>query len=475
MKDTHKNTTGSRPGAGGRLSRRNFLHTGAVGAGLIALNATGRARGQDAAAPAPAAAPAVPKGATEEVVVGLAGCGAQGRVLLEACMGIPGLKFVAVCDIWPYNLKYGQNYLKKFGHDPSAHEDFTEFLSAGKDKGMQAVVCAVPDIWHSPYSVQALKAGFDVYCEKMMSNTVEGARAMVRAMRETGKLLQIGHQRRSNPRYLHALKNIMGSGMLGRVINANAQWNRSIRGSVDLEWPKKYELPQATLEKYGYANMREFRNWRWFKKYSGGPISDLGAHQIDIFNWFYAGRPKTVMASGGCDYFKDREWYDNVMAIYEHTLPDGNTARSFYQVLTTTSAGGGYFEQFMGIDGALKMSENAAICRVYKESHADWAEWEQKNFIRKIEKADTIPVSLSQVGLLDVRASADLDAFDIPVEMTKKAHQPHLENFFDAVRGKAKLNCPADEAFDSEAAVFKVNVAVEAKKQLVFEPSDFEV
>ena len=457
---------------GGRLNRRGFLRRSTVGAGLMML-AT-RARAQEAA-PAPATAPAVPKGTESPIRVGLVGCGAQGRVLLEACMPIPGIKFIAVCDIWPYNLRYAANYLTKFNHQPSSHEDFEEFLSAGKDKGMEAVIVATPDIWHSPYTVQALKAGFHVYCEKMMSNTVDGARAMVRAMKETGRLLQIGHQRRSNPRYLHALEKIMRGNMIGRVVNAGGQWNRSIRGSVDLTWPERYALPQATLEKYGYKNMREFRNWRWFRTYSGGPISDLGAHQIDIFGWFLGARPRSVMASGGSDYFKDREWYDNVMTIFEYELPGGDVTRVAYQVLTTTSAGGGYYETFMGVDGTLKVSENEAITRVYKEAHADWTEWIEKRVIRPIERPDTIPVSLSQVSLLDVRATADLDAFELPVEMAKKPHQPHLENFFDAIRGRAKLNCPADEAFESEAAVFKVNPAVEARKQLTFEPADFEV
>lgn len=471
----HREQSGKmRPAAGRDVSRRSFLRRGAAGAGLAMLSRAARAQTAATDQVAPAAAPAAPKGAGETVVVGLVGCGSQGRVLLEACMPIPDVKFVAVCDIWPYNLRYGANYLQKFGHQPSSHEDFDEFLAAGKDKGMQAVIIATPDIWHSPYTVKALQAGFHVYCEKMMSNTVEGARAMVRAMRETGRLLQIGHQRRSNPRYLHALTQIMRSGMLGRVVNVGGQWNRSIRGSVDLTWPEKFALPQATLEKFGYANMREFRNWRWFRKYSGGPISDLGAHQIDIFGWFLNARPKTVMASGGSDYFKDREWYDNVMAIYEYETANGDITRGFYQVLTTTSAGGGYFENFMGIDGSLKMSENDAITRVYKEAHADWTEWIEKRAIRQIEKPDTIPISLSQVSLLDVRATADLDEFELPVVMTKKPHQPHLENFFDAIRGRAKLTCPADEAFHSEAAVFKVNVAVEARRQLAFEPADFE-
>ena len=64
--------------------------------------------------------------------------------------------------------------------------------------------------------------------------------------------------------------------------------------------------------------MREFRNWRWYKKYGGGPLSDLGAHQIDIFNWFFGTTPSSAIASGGGDFYKNHEWYDNVMVIYEY-------------------------------------------------------------------------------------------------------------------------------------------------------------
>ena len=75
------------------------------------------------------------------------------------------------------------------------------------------------------------------------------------------------------------------------------------------------------------------------------------------------------MASGGVDYYTNHEWYDNAMVIYEYPLPEG-VARAFYQVQTTTSAGGGYFEMFMGDEGTIKMSEDPAITAIYREARA---------------------------------------------------------------------------------------------------------
>ncbi len=85
-----------------------------------------------------------------------------------------------------------------------AHTRITKTCLRRK-KTCRRVLIATPDFWHAPMTNTCLKAGLHVYCEKMMSNTIDGARSMVRTMRETGKLLQIGHQRRSNPRYLFTL------------------------------------------------------------------------------------------------------------------------------------------------------------------------------------------------------------------------------------------------------------------------------
>ena len=248
----------------------------------------------------------------------------------------------------------------------NAYENYEDLLA--KEKDLQAVVVATPDFWHAPITNTCLKAGLHVYCEKMMSNTIDGARSMVKTMRETGKLLQIGHQRRSNPRYLFTKNRLLGDAKFcGRLTAAQAQWNRAV--AADLGWPKHSDMSSDQLAKYGFKDMHQFRNWRWFKGLGGGPLSDLGAHQIDIFNWWLETPPKSVIASGGLDYYTNHDWYDNAMVIYEYPLAQG-VARAFYQVQTTTSAGGGYFEMFMGDDGTIKMSEDPSLCAIYREARA---------------------------------------------------------------------------------------------------------
>ncbi len=443
----------------GSLDRREFLRTGlAAGAGLLLT----RPSNLTAAS-----------GSSGQLNVAIIGVGAQGRVLIEACLKIPDIRFKAVCDIWPYSQRYGQGILRKHGHMVNVYTDYEEMLTT--ESGLDAVLIASPDFVHAKQTVTCLQAGLHVYCEKMMSNTHEGARSMIHGARETGKLLQIGHQRRSNPRYIHVREKLLQEArLLGRVTNVNGQWNRAV--SEDIGWPRKYPLEPATLEKFGYASMREFRNWRWFKKYGGGPISDLGAHQIDIFNWFLGATPKAVTADGGLDYYTNRDWQDNIMAIYEYETAEG-TVRAFYQVLTTTSAGGGYFEYFMGTEGALKMSENPKFTRAFREAHApEWDEWKRLKYIRrKGDDAEIKPWEKERSNVVDVRETAELAAWEIPLEVNKPVHQPHLENFFDAIRKGAPLNCPAEVAYQTEATVLKVNEAIEAGRKLYFTSEDFVV
>lgn len=415
--------------------------------------------------------------------VALIGCGEQGRVLLNAALKIPDIRFRAVCDIWEYNRTYGERLLGKFGHAATPFEDYREMLASTPD--LDAVIIATPDFVHAEQTNACLRAGKHVYCEKLMANTVENARSMVHTQRETGKLLQIGHQRRSNPRYLHARDKVVGNGLLGRITTINGQWNRAV--SDDLGFPARFALPEATLNRYGYANMHEFRNWRWFKRYAGGPISDLGAHQIDVYNWMLGANPSSILASGGVDYYKSHEWYDNVMAIYEYPTPTG-PVRAFYQVLTTTSAGGGYHEYFMGDEGSLKLSENPKYTKLFREARAaDWEHWVSDGVISKPGESEEgspavkpwektkskFSIASPRSSVVDVRETAALSAWDIPVVLDKAIHQPHLENFFDAIRTGSPLSCPAESAFASAVTILRVNEAVAAHRQLDFTPADF--
>jgi predicted dehydrogenase len=457
----------------GRLSRRDVL-TGlstVPALGLFGYAWNQQRRYQEAKAEAAAAVPAA-AGAVKELNIALLGAGAQGQVLTDSMLRIPGLRFRAVCDVWTeYNQKRVVNQLKKFNHSPNAYEDYREMLD--KEKELDAVVIATPDFWHSQHAVDCLKAGKHVYCEKEMSNTLEGARAMVAAARDSGKLLQIGHQRRSNPRYLHCYAKLLQEAkLLGRVVTISGQWNRAL--APDLGAPDRYKIPEARLKQYGFKDMHQFRNWRWYRGLGGGPIVDLGSHQIDIYGWFLGANPSGVMASGGNLYHDPatHEWYDTAMVVYDFDTP-GGAVKAFYQTQTTNGSQG-YFENFMGDQGTLLISESEVYgAKLYRDPNAPaWDTWVQQGYISAPKLQE---IKEKTEGVTDVRESVSPDEHKVSIVLRDPYHQPHLQNFFDAVRGKGKLNCPAEVAYESAVAVLKVNEAIEAKSRLAFRPEDFRI
>jgi predicted dehydrogenase len=309
-----------------------------------------------------------------------------------------------------------------------------------------------------------------------MSNTLEGARSMVAAARETGKLLQIGHQRRSNPRYLHCYNKLLGEAkLLGRIVTVNGQWNRAV--AADLGAPDRYVIPPARLKQYGFKDMHQFRNWRWYKGLGGGPIVDLGSHQIDIYTWFLGANPSHVMASGGLLYHdpKTHEWYDTVMAVYDYETAQG-PVKAYYQTQTTNGSQG-YFENFMGDQGTLLISESEVnyAGQLYRDPNAPaWDTWIQKGYLTA-PKLQERTLKENSGAVADVRESVSPDQHTVPVVLRDPYHQPHLQNFFDAVRGKAKLNCPPEVGYESAVSVLKVNEAIEAKTRVAFKPEDFKI
>lgn len=402
----------------------------------------------------------------DQLHVAIIGVGGQGRNLLDCTLKIPGVRFVAVCDIWPRHQNRAANLLKKYNQPVNVYADYREMLAREKD--LDAVIVATPDWMHAEHTVACLQAGKHVYCEKEMAHHLEGARQMAAAAGAAGKLLQIGHQRRSEPRYWHALKLIEKDKVLGNITHFYGQWNRGVQEKIG--WPAQEAIDGATLKRFGYESMDHLCNWRWFKKYSGGPIVDLGSHQIDVFGWFLKANPKALTASGGLDYYKDREWYDNVMTIYEYEV-EGRTVRGFYQVLNTTSQGN-FYEQFMGDEGTLVISEDSRKGFLFREPQARRRQWEDES--QKVNAMGDEAIELKIGETLSPTGAREPEGQRLLAESQKPGWQLHLENFFDSVRGKAELTCPPEVAFPTTVAVMKVNEAIAAGRRLEFRSEDFK-
>ncbi len=471
------------------LTRRSFLRTGAVSA--AALNLTKRT--------ANAAEP------SDTVNIALIGFGAQGETLQRAISKVTSVpfKWVAMCDI--LKSKAGSAAQKVGVGLENAYTDLDSMLKAHPE--IDAVFIAVPDWLHAPYVIKCHQAGKQVYCEKMMSNTLEAAQSMVKSQRTSGLLLQIGHQRRSNPRYRFARDEIMRNlKVCGKITHAYGQWNRGVTKPIS----GRYDPEQVkTITDSGYKDVFEYLNWRYYRKYGGGPYSDLGAHQIDIFNWMFGVTPRSVMVTGGTDYYKNinfdkenpsnlitYEHPDNVIAVYEYDVPNNGLVRVVYQVVTTNSSMTAY-EKYMGDSGTMVLAEVDSYNQVYREKFdGDVAKWEDQFFRKGYLKKNAGNIKnkfwerdrstwakpdpwLDKEGVVDVRASAPLDPYELPITLSLPYHTPHVENFLKTVHSKGKqsdLNCPVEDAYKCAVAVIRVNELVLAGGgKIDFKPEEFIV
>jgi predicted dehydrogenase len=287
-------------------NRRKFIQqsisAGAVaGAGLLGKPA---AMGQSAASASKIA------GANDRIRVGLIGCGGQGRNDLVKMLRIKNIDCVALCDVDDNQVATVRKAIdEQAGQKPEfATRDFRKLLDL---KEVDAVIIGTPDHWHALPTIMACQAGKDVYVEKPLSISIGEGRAMVNAARQYNRIVQMGTQQRSATHYAAAIDYVK-SGKLGkiRVVKtwAYQDWMGNIPVAPDSEPPASvdYDMWLGPATKRPFNKNRFHFNFRWYWDYSGGLMTDWGAHMIDIANWGMGVKaPDSAMSVGGKFGFPD--------------------------------------------------------------------------------------------------------------------------------------------------------------------------
>lgn len=245
------------------------------------------------------AAGAVPP--SERIALGCIGMGKQMRGLLSVFLNRARVQVLAVCDVESIRLgierqrvddAYAQRYGQGVYHACAAYKDFRELV--GRDD-IDAVVIAVPDHWHALIAIAALKSGKDVYCEKPLSLTINEGKAMVEATRRYGRVFQTGSQQRSERGFRVACE-LVRNGRIGKVHSVHVNvGGPSVECRLPAEptpdgldwdmwlgpapWRPYHSDIAPGLDFQGWANFRAYRD------YSGGAMTDWGAHHFDIAQW----------------------------------------------------------------------------------------------------------------------------------------------------------------------------------------------
>jgi predicted dehydrogenase len=409
--------------------RRDFLRT-AGAAGLTSSLFTGRVRG-----------------ANDRISVAFIGVGTMGSGNLGYALRIPEAQPVAVCDVYQPNLERAEAQARRAGAQVKGIKDFREILA---DKSIDAVCISTPDHWHPYMTIEACKAGKDVYVEKPACVYVEEGQKMVEAARKYDRVVQGGTMQRSGG-YFKKAKEIVESGNLG-VPSFVHTWQA---GSMKPErWgnPPDSEPPAGldwdlwlgparkvpfNANRFGVAPKR-WSTFRYFWDYAGGAMTDWGVHLIDpVHQCFGEPMPVTIDAMGSKFYATDNcETPDTMLATFHYP--------KFIQTYESRTA------------NPLPMFGHGAGTSIHGTE-------------------GTLVVNRSGVWVLPAREST---LAELALEKDKELSQmnvPHWQNFLECIRTRQKPTSDIENCVRSSVTCILANVAMRSKMRINWDEKNWTV
>jgi predicted dehydrogenase len=357
-------------------------------------------------------------GANNRVRIAGLGTGGRGRYILEQANRVGGIEIVAVCDVYePRRLEARE----KLAPQAQMYLDYREVLDR---KDIDGVVIGSPDHWHTPMTMDAVRAGKDVYVEKPVTHNIPEGEELIKAVRATKQVVQVGYQQRSWEHFILG-NEIVKSGKLGKVSLVLASWyqnylrNMKLTTTVDtaaLDWKRFLgNAPERPFDPY------RFLRWRMFWDYGGGHLTDLYSHYCDVIHWYMASdTPASVSANGGIYFLDYPECPDTITAAYDY--------RSFGVTYSGTLNG--------SLDGgAIILRGSRALMKVTRDGFAVYSE-------------GVVPGEKTHYPepAIEMRSQAD-------------GAQSHVANWLDCVRSRKEPNCPVEPAVAAARAAHLGNLA----------------
>jgi predicted dehydrogenase len=413
--------------------RREFLKTStAVGLGLAALPAWVRAN------------PAAPSATVRIAVIGTNN---RGLDHIEALGGIPNVELAYVCDVSDPALAKGVQKAAAFaGTQPKAIKDFRRVLD---DPTIDAITIAVPDHWHTPMAIMAMNAGKHVYVEKPCSQNPHEGELLLQAIARTGKLVQMGNQRRSFTHMQVAAREIQ-AGVIGTAYYARC-WYDNNRASIGtgaaaaVPATLDYELWQGPAPRRPYKDNVIPYNWHWFWHWGTGEALNNGTHELDMCRWALGVSFATKVTSTGGRYrFRD-DWQTTDTQVIgwefgrEKSISwEGRSCNGFFSEGLSRGA------LIYGTDGTALLENNNYT--VY-----DAKRRKVKELVEKPEGGDGTNTQSANGIRLD---------------------RMHVQNFVDAVRTGVALNSPISEGHKSVTLLHLGNISQRVGRTLACNPAD---
>jgi predicted dehydrogenase len=415
------------------LTRREFTKTLAVAGAATALSQL-RARG-----------------ANDRVRLGFIGLGNRGDQVLDAFLKQPDAEVVAVCDIYQPYLDFAA---KKAGTNPKQFHDYRRLLEW---KDVDAVVISTPDHWHALQTIHACEAGKDVYVEKPLSLCVAEGRAMVEAVNRHKRVCQVGTQRRSSAMCREMAEFIRGGG-IGKVTVARAfhiqnEWPHGIGNPPNTEPPPglDWEAWLGPAPAVPYNQNRGLYRFRWFYDYSGGQLTNMGVHYLDLIHWALGhDAPEAVAALGGkfAGIADNREIPDTLEVTWQYP---GGTLVTFSQFNATAApASARNCEiEFRGTKGTLYLGSRG---------------WE---VVPDALTPNTFPIRNPVDRTVERSWRTGEKPLIEPKQVNGRADTTdHARNFLDCVKSRARCHADAETGHRSTTTTLLANIALKSRALL---------
>src|SRR6202047_3131900 len=430
--------------------RREFLKMG--GAALAATAVSWNAKSYAAVV-----------GANDRVKVGVIGCGDRMKqALIPAfCQNAKDMnfEFVAVSDIWNRRREEGAAYIQKVTGSQVTPVRNNDELYARKD--VDAVLIATADFQHARHGVEAVNAGRDAYVEKPTAHTMEDARLFLAAVKKTGKIVQVGTQRRSTPSYQKAAESIQ-SGKFGDIVMVEMTWNVNQPGrwrrpdvvpllkEEDTDWNRyQLNLPRAPFD------ARKYLEFRLFWPYSSGIPDQWLVHQIDTVHWFTGlPHPRSCVANGGIYLWKDgRKNWDTMTAVFDYG-PLNDPAKGFQVQYSSrfTNSAGGVKELYYSNAGLIDMDKQT-VMPTGGLSGESAAEMGMKQNL------------LGDYSLSDAVMKAETSANTGNDPMTSA----NMRNWMECVRSRKQPNASIDAGYSHSVALCMNIAAIQTGQRVTFD------
>lgn len=372
---------------------------------------------------------------------------------------------IAVSDIWKLRREEGQSVIKdKIGHDITACVN-NDALYAMKD--VDAVVISTADFQHALHTVEAVKAGRDAYTEKPLAETMEDARAVLKAVNDTKKIVQIGSQRRSGESY-KAAYDFINQGKFGDIVMVELIWNVNQPGrwrrpkdvpllkEADTDW-KRY-LMNRPMEKF---DPRKYLEFRLFWPYSSGIPGQWMCHQIDTVHWFAnLPHPRSVAVNGGIYLWKDgRKNADTMTAVFDYG-PLNDPSKGFQVIFSSrmTNSAGGVKEIYYSNGGTLNLDTNMISPEGgLGENHAK-AMGMEKNLLPEMS-----------LNALATQVTTDANTGGDSLTLA------HVRNWMECVRSRKTPNASIEAGYNHSIASIMTNAAFRSGQKVTFDTKTQEV